>query len=56
MSFFGSRQELDRNIVESSNLFKVAKHFPRLVEPDDSLFRRRKLRQAGLVDMFDLPP
>ena len=51
---FGNRQESDRNIVEPPNFFKVAKHFPRLVEPDDSLFCRRKLRQAGRVDMANI--
>ena len=53
---FGNRQESDRNIVKSFNLqvFKVAKRFSRLVEPEDSLFLRRKLRQAGRVDMANI--
>ncbi len=51
---FGNHQELDTNIVECSNLFKVAKHFSRLVEPDDSLFIRCKLRQARRVDIANI--
>jgi hypothetical protein len=45
---------LDWNIVEPSNLFKVAVHFSRLIEPDDGLFLGRKLRQAGRVDMENI--